>query len=129
MSVLLEWDGFGIEDENEATLGLGWDTALGCVDRSRADASQARGPKSDGVLSELLPSPASSFFTAQRLALHGGSVELPQGFAVVIVLAGAGTLGGLEVGRGDALLVPYAAGPVTADGDVTAIVCRPPEAR
>jgi mannose-6-phosphate isomerase len=129
MSVLLEWDGFGIGDEDEATLGMGWDTALGCVDRSDGDASQARGPRPDGALGELLPAAASPFFTAQRLAPGGGSAELPQGFAVVVVLEGAGTLGGFEIGRGDALLVPYAAGAVTADGDFTAIVCRPPEAR
>jgi len=129
MSVLLEWDGFGIEDEDEATLGLGWDTALACVDRSGGDASQARGPNPDSALGELLPPAASSFFTAQRLAPCGGSVELPQGFAVVVVLDGAGTVGGLDVARGDALLVPHAAGPVSADGDPTALVCRPPEAR
>jgi mannose-6-phosphate isomerase len=129
MSVLLEWDGFGIADEDEATLGLGWDTALGCVDRSDGDTPHARGPTADGALAELLPTAASRFFTAQRLAPGGGSVALPQGFAVIVVLDGEGALGGLDVTRGDALLVPYAAGPVTAEGDLTAVVCRPPEAR
>ena len=55
-----------------------------------------------------------------------GSVELPAGFAVVIVVEGAGTLAGLDVTRGDALLVPHEAGPVSADGDLVALVCRPP---
>ena len=55
-------------------------------------------------------------------------MRLPAGFAVAIVVAGAGTLAGLDVTRGDALLVPHAAGPVHADGDLVAIVSRPPEA-
>ena len=53
-------------------------------------------------------------------------MQLPAGFAVVIVVEGAGTLAGLDVTRGDALLVPHAAGPVGADGDLVAIACRPP---
>ena len=39
-------------------------------------------------------------------------MQLPAGFAVVLVVEGAGTLAGLDVTRGDALLVPHAAGPV-----------------
>jgi mannose-6-phosphate isomerase len=31
-----------------------------------------------------------------------------------------------EVGRGDVLLVPYGAGDVTLDGDVTVVRCMPP---
>jgi mannose-6-phosphate isomerase len=128
MSVLLEWDGFGIEDEDEATLGLGWDTALACVDRSARDASQPRGPRADGAIAELLPPAASPFFTAQRVAPDGGAVELAQGFAVVVVTDGSGRIGELDVERGAAVLVPHAAGAVTAQGDLTAIVCRPPGA-
>ena len=44
ISVLLEWDGFGIADEDEATLGLGWDVALGCVELAACDAAALRGP-------------------------------------------------------------------------------------
>jgi mannose-6-phosphate isomerase len=128
MSVLLEWDGFGIEDEDEATLGLGWDTALGCVERDARDAAPLRGPHTDGAVAELLPPAASSFFTAQRVAPVGGATELHAGFAVVVVLDGAGAIAGLDVERGDALLVPHAAGQITAEGELTAIVCRPPEA-
>ena len=126
LSVLLEWDGFGIDDEQAATLGLGWDVALGSVERGARDAQRLRGPQAAGPLAELLPDAAAAFFTAQRVAPGGGSVELPAGFAVVIVTEGAGTLAGLDVARGDAILVPHAAGPVTADGALTAIACRPP---
>jgi mannose-6-phosphate isomerase len=127
MSVLLEWDGFGIEDEDEATLGLGWDTALGCVERTARDASPLRGPRADGAVAELLPPAASAFFTAQRVAPAGGEAGLEAGFAVIVVTDGSGTIGDLDVARGAAVLVPHAAGTLTAQGELTAIVCRPPE--
>jgi mannose-6-phosphate isomerase len=129
MSVLLEWDGFGIEDETEATLGLGWDTALGCVELAARDAAPLRGQHADGAVAELLPTMASSFFSAQRVAPAGGPVRLEAGFAVVVVIDGSGTIGELDVERGVAVLVPHAAGAVTVQGELTAIVCRPPEAR
>lgn len=128
LSILLEWEGFGIESEAQATLGLGWERALGSVERSARDAEAQRGPKPAGAVDELLPAAAAPFFGAQRIAPGGGSVQLPAGFAVVIVVDGAGTLAGLDVTRGDALLVPHAAGPVGADGDLVAIACRPPRA-
>jgi mannose-6-phosphate isomerase len=127
MSILLEWDGFGIEDEDEATLGLGWDTALGCVELAARDAAPLRGPRTDGAVAELLPRAASSFFTAQRIAPAGDTTQLEAGFAVIVVIDGAGQIAGLDVQRGDAILVPHAAGAVTAAGELTAIACRPPK--
>jgi mannose-6-phosphate isomerase len=127
LSILLEWDGFGIADTEEATLGLGWSTALACVNQAASDASHLRGPAPDGAVSDLLPAPAADFFRAHRVAPGEGTVELDPGFAVAIVTDGAGELAGLSVTRGDALVVPYAAGPIAASGDLTAIVCRPPE--
>jgi mannose-6-phosphate isomerase len=127
LSVLLEWDGFGIDDERAATLGLGWDVALDSVERAARDPGPLRAPRADGTVAELLPEAAGAFFTAQRLAPGGGSAQLPAGFTVVLVLEGAGTLAGLDVSRGDAVLVPHAAGPVSVDGDLVAISCRPPK--
>jgi mannose-6-phosphate isomerase len=129
LSVLLEWDGFGIDDEQAATLGLGWDVALPSVERTARDPAPLRGPRADGPLCELLPGAASAFFSAARVATASGSVQMRTGFAVVLVLDGAGSIAGVDVARGDALLVPHAAGAITADGDLTAVVCRPPEAR
>src|SRR3954463_8345889 len=129
LSILIEWDGFGIDDEQAATLGLGWDVALASVERAARDPSALRGVGGDGIsgaVSELLPAAAAAFFTAQRIAPAGGPVQLPAGFAVVLVVDGAGTLAGLDVTRGDALLVPHAAGPVDVDGDFVVIACRPP---
>jgi mannose-6-phosphate isomerase len=127
LSIMLEWDGFGIDHERAATLGLGWDVALQSVERTARDAQALRGQRADGTVAELLPQAAAAFFTAQRVAPAGGSVELPAGFAVVLVVEGAGSYAGLDVSRGDVLLVPHAAGPVSADGDLVAISCRPPE--
>lgn len=127
MSVLLEWDGFGIEDEDEATLGLGWDTALGCVELAARDAAPLRGPRTDGAVAELLPHAADPFFSARRIAPAGDATQLDAGFAVIVVIDGAGQIAELDVQRGDAILVPHAAGAVTAAGELTAIVCRPPE--
>jgi mannose-6-phosphate isomerase len=127
MSILLEWDGFGIEDEAEATLGLGWETAVGCVELSARDAAALRGPSGgDGAVTELLPAAAHTIFRAQRIAPAGGTAPLEQGFAVVIVLEGSGAIAGIEAGRGDAFLLPHAAGAVTAEGELVAIACRPP---
>jgi mannose-6-phosphate isomerase len=128
LSILLEWEGFGIDDEQAATLGLGWDVALASVERAARDAEALLGTGDgvDGAVSELLPAAAAPFFSAQRIAPGGGSARLAAGFAVVIVIEGAGTLAGVDVTRGDALLVPHGAGPLSADGHLVAIACRPP---
>ena len=89
LSILLEWDGFGIDDEQAATLGLGWDVALASVERSARDPSPLRGPRGDGAgrraparrRRALLHRPAHR--AGRRLG------ELPAGFAVVLVVEGA----------------------------------------
>jgi mannose-6-phosphate isomerase len=127
LSVLLEWDGFGIDDEAQATLGLGWDTALQSVERAARDPSALRGPRAGASVCELLPPASARFFTAQRIAPAGACAHVDAGFAVILVLDGAGTMGGLDVARGDAVLVPHATGRLLADGDFVAIACRPPK--
>ncbi len=127
LSVLLEWDGFGIDDEQGATLGLGWDIALPSVERVARDPAPLWGPRPDGAVAELLPDAAAQFFIVQRIAFVGACVHLYLGFAVILVLDGAGSIAGLDVERGDAILVPHAAGRVIADGDLIAIACRPPK--
>jgi mannose-6-phosphate isomerase len=129
LSIMLEWDGFAIDDEEAATLGLGWDVALPSVERGARDPKPLKGPRADGPVCELLPAAAAPFFSAERVATAGESTQMRPGFAVVLVLDGGGAIAGLDVARGDALLVPHAVGPFTAEGELTAIVCRPPEAR
>jgi len=132
MSVLLEWEGFGIADEAEATLGLDWEVALGCVERAARDADALRGPCPDGAepVARLLPEAADPFFRADRLA-PAPIAALDRGFAILVVTEGEGALlpesgEPLAVRRGDAVLVPWAAGACHLAGDLVALACRPP---
>jgi mannose-6-phosphate isomerase len=125
MSILLEWHGYA-DDDDAATLGLGWDLALSSVDRAARDPESLRGPRPEEAIAELLPPAASPFFTAQFINTAGGELQLDAGFAVILVTNGTGELAGVEVQRGDALVVPHAVGTVVAEGRLEAIVCRPP---
>jgi len=133
LSVLLEWDGFGIADEREASLGLGWDAALRCVDRAARDAAHLRGPgaaAANGPVTALLPSAADAYFRADRVA-PAPIAALDRGFAILVVTDGAGALlpdhgEPLPVRRGDTVLVPWAAGACHLEGELVAIACRPP---
>jgi len=122
LSVLLEWDAFELT-QDDAHLGLGWDTALQALDRSVWDARRAATLRGPGPGRSLLPLAADPWFRAERV---GGGDELDPGFSILIGLAGDGQLGGEPFGRGTALLVPFAAGRLTVSGDVNAIRCRPP---
>ena len=122
LSVLLEWDGFELT-EDEGHLGLGWEVALAALDTSgwtEQDVAALRGPRSGR---SMLPADADLFFRAERV--RGGD-DLDAGFSILVGLAGSGEVGGEPFGRGVALLVPCAAGPLTLGGDVEAIRCRPP---
>jgi mannose-6-phosphate isomerase len=121
LSVLLEWEGFELS-EDDGHLGLGWDTALEALDRSAWDEARLHALLGPGGGRSLLPAAADPFFRAERV--RGGDA-LDPGFAILIGLAGAGELAGEPFGRGDALLVPYAAGALELGGDVVAIRCRP----
>jgi mannose-6-phosphate isomerase len=123
LSILLEWRGFA-SGEDEASLGLGWDVALRCVDRSRTDADRLRGGH--------LPTEADPFFRAERIEAWQ-SAELDRGFAILIFTEGAAELHcedgePLRVGRGDAVLVPWSAGACRLEGEAAAVACRPPVA-
>jgi mannose-6-phosphate isomerase len=117
-SVLLEWDGFELT-EDDGHLGLGWDTALQALDREPREVAIRRGPR-------LLPEAADEFFRAERIA---AGPALDPGFSILVGLAGAGTLatadGELAFGRGSVVLLPYAAGAAELRGDAEGIRCRP----
>ncbi|MEV6344323.1 class I mannose-6-phosphate isomerase [Actinoplanes sp. NPDC051851] len=115
-SVLLEYEGFGLTDGH---LGLGYERALECVDRSAWSPERITGLRGGR---RLLPEAADEFFTARRL--RGGD-RLPRGFGVAVTVAGRGRLLGehdeLRIRRGDTLLIPYAAGPLRVRGEVELI--------
>jgi mannose-6-phosphate isomerase len=134
LSVTLEWDGF-LTDAAAGHLGIGFDTALGCVDRAGwgdgrwESLVRHTGGRIDQVV-DLFDSGADTFFRAQRLQVREG-VDLDASFAVLVVLDGNGRLrtehgGTLDLRRGETIVVPHAAGPSSVEGEVTVVRCRPP---
>ncbi|MEV0715775.1 class I mannose-6-phosphate isomerase [Asanoa sp. NPDC050611] len=131
-SVLADYTAFGV-DPDAATLGLGWDLALSCFDlggyADRLDALlPAARPLGPGLRS-LFAADADGYFRAWEAR---GDVTLPvASFAVVVVTGGAGSLltgaDRMPIARGDTLVVPASAGPLTFEDTVEAIVCLPPE--
>ena len=102
---------------------MGWPTGAGLRRAPRPrPRRRCAGPTPQGAVASLLPAAADPFFRAERLA-PAPDAELAQGFAVLVVLDGEGKLGThggadpLPLARGDAVLVPWAAGPTRLDGD------------
>ena len=134
-SVLLEWEGFAIDGRAEGHLGLGFDLALGCVDRAgwspaRLDRLRGgRGPVRPGA-KRLFPAEADPFFRAERLR-PDQAVSLEAAFSILVVTEGSGRLetggGSLGLGRGDTVLVPFAAGSGAVRGRLEAVRCLPPD--
>jgi mannose-6-phosphate isomerase len=128
LSVTLEWRDF-LDDEAGAHLGIGFETALGCVDRrgwaDRLD-QLVRHDESTAAVTELFGAPG--FFRAERL--RSGAV-LDASFGVLVVLSGDGVLrtekaGETPLRKGETFVLPHAAGEATVTGDVTALRCLPP---
>lgn len=137
-SVLLEWESFDVDGRADGHLGIGYDLALACVDRSgfgsealarlRQRAGDARELR-PGAWTVLVPD-AGPYFRAERL-LPGPRVGLEPSFSILVVLAGTGRLetehgGELPLTRGDTVLVPYAGGAASVSGPVEVIRCLPP---
>lgn len=131
LSILLEWSGFGIDGSTDGHLGLGFDVALGAVDRrgwTPEAIARLRGATADDD-GDLLPD-AAAFFRVERWT---GPRTVGAGFAVLVVTGGVGqvvTAGAVTpVRRGTTVLVPAAAGPTRIEGEeVQVLVCRPPAA-
>jgi mannose-6-phosphate isomerase len=133
-SVLLEWDGFAVDGRRQGHLGLGFDLALRCVDRSSwspaelARLRDRRGPVRPGV-ERLLPAEADRYFRAERLR-PDPAAALEAAFSTLVVTHGSGRLelpgGSLDLDRGDTVLVPFAAGPGEIRGRLEAVRALPP---
>jgi len=136
LSILLDWSGLPIDGQLEGHLDLGFPVALQMVDRSAWSAGEleerlvrrAGEPNRADELQAVLPAASDPFFRV-HLARPTNAVEVGAGFAVAIVLDGAGDLdtdaGSVPVSRGDVLAVPFATGSWQVPAGVTAIVCRP----
>jgi mannose-6-phosphate isomerase len=128
LSVLLEWEGFEVDGRADGHLGLGFETALAAADRSAADPASFASDRPGA----LLPAAADPYFRAERVSPGGGEHESEPSFAVLVVLAGEGTLRTddgeeLALSAGTTALVPFAAGTTTVTGDLHAIRCLPPD--
>lgn len=138
-SILLEWS-VTSATRDESHLDLGFDRALQAVDQraTTADGLAAvrhrvdPGRRSHALL-RALPEAADPFFRIDVAAPVGRPVVVDPGFAVVIVLDGAGELAWTIAGgparepfvRGQVWAVPAGIGAWTIDGEVRAVVCRP----
>jgi mannose-6-phosphate isomerase len=135
-SVLMEWKGFELDGPADGHLGLGFDVALSCVDRSGYGAERLRELQAARVpapgASSVFPAASERFFRAERLR-PSPALELGPSFAILVVVEGDGELqtaaGTLALRRGMTVLVPHAAGTAELRGELEAIRCRPPAPR
>ena len=135
-SILLEWS-ITTSGREDSHLDLGFPTALQALNHHKFDADQVASLCRHSDLAgrgrdllPLLPAAADNFFRLDMAAPTAAeSIAVPAGFAVVVVLDGAGVLTGqvetVPVSRGQVLAVPHAFGSWQVGGDVQLLVCRP----
>ena len=128
-SILLERTNTTASDE-EIFLGLDRDVALSAVETAAiADITQLvrhAGVDADGLVG-VLPEESAPFF---RMELLTPEAAVSAGFAVAVVLSGAGPLiaangAHIDVKSGQTLVVPASCGDWHVHGDVRLLVCRP----
>ena len=89
LSVLLEWRRFGASSGVEH-LRLGCERALAALDLSATTPERLLVRASDAALADqvrkLLSEVAAPYFPAQRIVTGGGTVQLDQSFAIIVVL-------------------------------------------
>ncbi|WP_197379934.1 class I mannose-6-phosphate isomerase [Mycolicibacterium mengxianglii] len=114
---------------DEVFLGLDQHVALSAVESAAlTDVTALTRHAADGSgVVAVLPDEASPYF---RMELLAPSAAVAAGFAVAVVVAGAGTLSSdrsapLHLQSGQTLVVPAAAGDWCLEGDVRLLVCRP----
>jgi mannose-6-phosphate isomerase len=129
-SILLERVNTTASDD-EIFLGLDRDVALSAVDSAAlADVGDlVRHIRAESGLTPVLPDAAAEYF---RMDVLTPRADVPAGFAVALVLSGAGTVrptdgDPIAVRAGNTLVVPASAGDWHVDGEVRLLVCRPGE--
>jgi mannose-6-phosphate isomerase len=140
LSVLMEWGAFELDGRADGHLGLGFDVALGCVDRSAFGADRLRelraardaGRELRPGTQGLFPRESERFFRAERLR-PPPALELEASFSLLVVVEGDGELqtaaGTLALRRGMTVLLPYAAGGAELRGTLEVLRCLPPAPR
>ena len=128
-SILLERNNTTASDA-EVFLGLSRDVALSVVGSTAvtdiASLRRHTGAHVAGLV-DVLPEQAAPFF---RMELLTPGAAVPAGFAIGVVVSGAGVLTAkdgatVDVERGQTLVVPAASGDWSVDGDARLLVCRP----
>ena len=133
LSILLEWDGFGIADEDEATLGLGWEVALSSASSCAHGPGAAARPRPDratvrsAACSRPRPTPSSApSGSPRRRSPRSSAASRSSSSPPARARCWPRAATRCRVRRGDTVLVPWEAGPCHLEGDVEAIACRPP---
>jgi mannose-6-phosphate isomerase len=135
LSILLEWDGFAVDGDKDGHLNLGFDDALDALRLSQlSDQENAQLlSKFNSNASEphaIFTSVADPFFRADYIP--GNSERVDAGFGIFLCLSGQGNIEfgngtPLAVEKGDAVIIPHAAGSFKVNG-CSGILSRPPAA-
>ena len=132
LSALLEWEGFAVDGTKDGHLGLGFETVtdalmLDPLSDAEFNSLVMRNVFSGGLLRSVLPIKADGYFRAH---LAPGVGDFEGGFAIGLVLDGTGEIifanaPTMQINKGDALVIPHAAGAYSITG-ANVIICRPP---
>ena len=132
LSALLEWEGFAVDGTKDGHLGLGFETVtdalmLDPLSDAEFNSLVMRNVFSGGPLRSVLPIKADGYFRAH---LAPGVGDFEGGFAIGLVLDGTGEIifanaPTMQINKGDALVIPHAAGAYSITG-ANVIICRPP---
>jgi mannose-6-phosphate isomerase len=133
-SILAEYAAFGL-DEAQATLGLGWQRALGAFDLAALGGERLAAMRPcpaqqrDGG-ERVFGAEAAPFFQAYRTRAAGRVSLGDPGFCVVLVVAGSGQIawdgGADDAPPGSTWVVPDGAGALAFDGEAEILRCVPP---
>ena len=135
-SILLEWS-VTTSGSDDSHLDLGWERALTALDHRATDRSALAAlirhsdpAARSATVASAYPAAADPFFGLQLAApANGGTVDLPAGYGVAVVLSGAGTMTGagaqIPLDNGQVLVIPAAFGAWQLSGAVRVAVARP----
>jgi mannose-6-phosphate isomerase len=131
-SIVVETRGVPIS-ESDASLGLGWDRAIGFFDTAASGDLRQRPRNMGSGLTDLIGSGADAFFRALRLEVDGETgLPTAEGFAIGVVLSGEGEISGsgpaVRLRRGVTFAVPAAAHRASRirGTDLAVVLCLPP---
>jgi mannose-6-phosphate isomerase len=133
LSALLEWEGFAVDGLKDGHLGLGFDLVLDSLNYEPLNPDEIgtlikSSHFTGGEIRSLFTQRADGYFRADVIPGNGERIEA--GFGILLLLEGDGVLttensGAIAVGHGDALVIPFDAGPWKLTG-ASGILSRPP---